>query len=169
MILSSLCHYWKLSVCRVPWTLPSALDQTGTRQTDCVPSAANKTLGKHMTLGKASLCRVLFPRHSAKPPFAECHKPSTRQIIACSLDTRQSMTLCWVPLLLHSCRLCRVPAVMALGKAASPSVGRFCYFFFYRELSQQIKNTQQTRLCWVFGCLVTYAVGGTRKAFAECI
>jgi len=82
MILSSLCHYWKLSVCRVPWTLPSALDQTGTRQTDCVPSAANKTLGKHMTLGKASLCRVLFPRHSAKPPFAEWHKPSTRQTIA---------------------------------------------------------------------------------------
>ena len=33
------------------------------------------------------------------------------------------------------CRLCRVPAVVALGKATLLSVGRFCWFFFKRALS----------------------------------
>ena len=32
-----------------------------------------------------------------------------------------------------------------------------------------MKNTRQTRFCRVLGCRVMYAVGGTRKIFAECI
>jgi len=123
-----------------------------------------------MTLGKASLCRVLFPKHSAKPPFAECHKPSTRQTIACSLDTQQSMTLCWVPLLLHSANCVGFAECLPSWHSAKPHHRQLAVsvtFFFYRELSQQIKNTQQTRLCSVFGCLVTYAVGGTWQSLCR--
>jgi len=109
-----------------------------TRQTDCVPSTANKTLGKHMTLGKVSLCRVLFPRHSAKPPFAEWHKPSTRQTIA---DTE-----------CHCC--CTRQTVQALPSACRHGTRQsrvtvswpFLLFFLPRALSADKKHSANSAL-----------------------
>ena len=71
--------------------LPSAWGFTecilsGTRQTSSLPSAAKNTLGKIMSLGKQTLCRVLknirqtMKKHSAK------HRHSTTN---CHVDIRQ--------------------------------------------------------------------------------
>ena len=56
---------------------------SGTRQTSSLPSAAKKTLGKIITLGKKTVCRVLKKNTRQRSKFAECSQSDTRQTLLC--------------------------------------------------------------------------------------
>ena len=46
----------------------------GTRQTNSLPSAILKTLGKKKHSAKRGVCRVSNKKHSANMGFTECHE-----------------------------------------------------------------------------------------------
>lgn len=78
-------------------SLPSAkwftkCNHTGTRQTTPLPSAAQKTLGKIIALGKFACLLFFFFLHSANKLFAKCFLALGKEIIFFSFPNLQTFS-----------------------------------------------------------------------------